>query len=65
MRSLSKAGWFCIGITLVTWGIVFTHYHGLEQPLLALERMLGVAFWGGFVLVGLFTLLMAMLFLSS
>lgn len=65
MRALSKAGLFCVGFALIIGGIVFIHFNGLSDTSYALGRMVASAFWGGLTLFALFSLIMAVLFLSS
>ncbi len=65
MKTLSKVGWYCVGLALVLFLIVFSHYDGFASPSYALGRMLASAFWGGITLFALFTMIMAVLFLSA
>lgn len=65
MRALNKAGLFCVGFALIIGGFVFYHFNGLIDPAYALGRMVSTAFWGGLSLFALFTVIMAILFLSA
>lgn len=65
MRPLSKAGIVCVLLALLAGGLVFNHYNGFTQPAAAFSQMLGAAFWGGLVWAAIFTIIMAVLFLSA
>ncbi len=65
MATLSKIGWFCLLIGIAGLFFVFWHYQGIENPLSAILRMMAAAFWGGIFWLGLFIILMALLFLNA
>lgn len=65
MRPLSKAGIVCVLLALLVGGLVFNHYNGFTNPTQALAQMLNAAFWGGLVWAAIFTIIMAVLFLSA
>lgn len=65
MRPLSKAGIVCVLLALIAGGLVFNHYNGFTSPAEALVQMLSAALWGGLVWAAIFTIIMAVLFLSA
>lgn len=65
MRPLSKAGIVCVLLALLAGGLVFNHFNGFNEPLAAAAQMISTAFWGGLVWAAIFTIIMAMLFLSA
>ncbi len=65
MRALNKAGLFCVGFALIIGAVVFIHFNGLNEPAYAVGRMVSSAFWGGLSLFALFSIIMAVLFLSA
>jgi apolipoprotein N-acyltransferase len=65
MKPLSKAGWITLLLGLLLLLGVFWHYNGFTDAAYAIGRMLVTLFYGGITWLGLFCLLMAVLFLNN
>jgi hypothetical protein len=62
---LSRIGWFCAGAAVLALGLVFGHFGGFVDAGMGVGKLLAALFWGGISWFALFTLLMAILFLSA
>ena len=65
MKTLSKAGWFTLGLGIILLAGVFWHYNGLNDIAYAMGRMIAAMGYGGILWFGLFCVLMAFLFLNG
>lgn len=65
MKALSKAGWMTLVVGLILLLGVFWHYNGFNDTTYAIGRMLANLVYGGIIWLGLFCLLMAVLFLNN
>jgi hypothetical protein len=65
MRTLSKIGWFTLGIAALLLIGGFAHYGGLTDWAMAIGRVIGTLFWGAVLWAGILLALMAVLFLQA